>query len=292
MTYALYMNGIYKDVLEEILSVQSSEPDLVCYLQPYKSSRILRLVEQPPTPGTPIVLYASITSALSEVYYRAEVIGWENKSKLRAERLSKLNAHISKYQPKETEIYPKNQSGELCTNLIAIRRLKRLRTPLHISHLIKLSDGVPLKKRTRAGGWSYVKPLPSWAGCLDQNVIEDELYSEFRESVRKSMASSKADRLERLKTAPTLPTLIQIASKGYRRNPDVVAEVLTRAAGICEECNNPAPFRRARDNSPYLEVHHIQMLADGGEDTVENAIAVCPNCHKKLHYGIVRESVV
>ncbi|WP_342542729.1 HNH endonuclease signature motif containing protein [Paenisporosarcina sp. FSL H8-0542] len=37
--------------------------------------------------------------------------------------------------------------------------------------------------------------------------------------------------------------------------------------------------------NPYLEVHHIKRLADNGEDSVENAIAVCPNCHRELHFG-------
>jgi len=27
-------------------------------------------------------------------------------------------------------------------------------------------------------------------------------------------------------------------------------------------------------------------LSEGGEDTLENAIALCPNCHRKMHYGI------
>jgi 5-methylcytosine-specific restriction endonuclease McrA len=31
--------------------------------------------------------------------------------------------------------------------------------------------------------------------------------------------------------------------------------------------------------------HHVKQLAHGGEDTVENAIAVCPNCHRKAHHG-------
>jgi 5-methylcytosine-specific restriction protein A len=36
---------------------------------------------------------------------------------------------------------------------------------------------------------------------------------------------------------------------------------------------------------PYLEVHHIKRLADKGSDTTTNSIAVCPNCHRELHYG-------
>lgn len=71
----------------------------------------------------------------------------------------------------------------------------------------------------------------------------------------------------------------------YLRNPDVRAEVLCRAKGICEECHQPAPFISKNTGHPYLEVHHRIPLSQGGKDTVENSIAVCPNCHRKLHFG-------
>ena len=44
-------------------------------------------------------------------------------------------------------------------------------------------------------------------------------------------------------------------------------------------------FNRKKDNTPYLEVHHIIRLADDGDDSVENAIALCPNCHREAHFG-------
>ncbi|HXU34436.1 MAG TPA: HNH endonuclease [Thermoanaerobaculia bacterium] len=34
-----------------------------------------------------------------------------------------------------------------------------------------------------------------------------------------------------------------------------------------------------------MEVHHRIRLAYGGEDTVENAVALCPNCHREAHHG-------
>ena len=37
--------------------------------------------------------------------------------------------------------------------------------------------------------------------------------------------------------------------------------------------------------TPYLEVHHRVPLAENGEDTVKNAVAICPNCHRKAHDG-------
>jgi 5-methylcytosine-specific restriction protein A len=68
----------------------------------------------------------------------------------------------------------------------------------------------------------------------------------------------------------------------YQRSPWVAENAKRRAKGKCELCKEPAPFNR-KDGSPYLETHHVEWLASGGSDTVENTVALCPNCHKKMH---------
>jgi 5-methylcytosine-specific restriction protein A len=68
----------------------------------------------------------------------------------------------------------------------------------------------------------------------------------------------------------------------YCRNPHVVAFALMRSKGVCQLCDSPAPFNK-KDGSPFLEVHHIQPLSEGGEDTLSNCVALCPNCHRKIH---------
>ena len=52
-----------------------------------------------------------------------------------------------------------------------------------------------------------------------------------------------------------------------------------------------APFLRIKDDTPFLEVHHIQPLAEGGKDTVKNTVALCPNCHREAHFGINKEKL-
>lgn len=109
--------------------------------------------------------------------------------------------------------------------------------------------------------------------------------NDFDTEVEKSQYDTKENRLNRLKQAPKKPEVEYTISKSFKRNADVVAEVLSRAKGICEKCELPAPFLKKKDKSPFLEVHHIQQLANGGDDTVENAIALCPNCHRECHFG-------
>lgn len=77
----------------------------------------------------------------------------------------------------------------------------------------------------------------------------------------------------------------------FNRDPKVKAWVLKEAAGKCECCGSDAPFTTA-EGEPFLEVHHLRRLADGGSDTVANAVALCPNCHREIHYGINKSALV
>lgn len=108
---------------------------------------------------------------------------------------------------------------------------------------------------------------------------------ELNKRIKDSKKLSQEDRLKQLSVSSKLPEKIEVTTYRFIRNANVIVEVLNRANGICENCKSEAPFFRSKDNTPYLEVHHIKKLADGGEDTVENAIALCPNCHRQLHFG-------
>ncbi len=100
-----------------------------------------------------------------------------------------------------------------------------------------------------------------------------------------SISDSSQNRRARLAARKTKPLEILVTATVFDRDPDVVAEVLLRANGVCETCKRPAPFIRRSDQTPYLEVHHVIRLADGGDDTVANATAICPNCHRAAHYA-------
>lgn len=103
--------------------------------------------------------------------------------------------------------------------------------------------------------------------------------------VQKSLELDTATRRSRISESPEKPAKRRAMTTVFDRSPHVIAEVLIRANGLCEGCGSTAPFERKSNGTPYLEVHHKVPLAKDGADTIENAIALCPNCHRREHYG-------
>ena len=69
-------------------------------------------------------------------------------------------------------------------------------------------------------------------------------------------------------------------AKGRSTSTHVHSYAIQRSQGICESCDAPAPFE-TRNGTPYLEVHHLKPISQGGSDHPENVAAVCPNCHRR-----------
>ena len=70
----------------------------------------------------------------------------------------------------------------------------------------------------------------------------------------------------------------------YSRSEVVKKYALRVADGVCQGCKQDAPFKNT-DGEPFLEVHHLRRRSDGGADHPDNVVALCPNCHRRAHYG-------
>lgn len=151
---------------------------------------------------------------------------------------------------------------------------------------IEYYEALPLRRGRPKGNLNTLRATVSkFAARCSSPTNFDEYIAEFTKDVAHAMHMSPAARRAMLRKSLKLPTKRQVSTFVFNRSPYVVAEVLSRASGACEQCKEPAPFNRKTDGMPYLEVHHVKHLANGGEDTVENAIALCPNCHRWAHHG-------
>jgi len=72
-------------------------------------------------------------------------------------------------------------------------------------------------------------------------------------------------------------------TKGYHRNSVLTNLVKIRDNYTCRICNEMG-FEK-ENGGYYVETHHIKSFEEGGTDTADNMVAICPNCHAKLTYG-------
>lgn len=93
----------------------------------------------------------------------------------------------------------------------------------------------------------------------------------FNKNILKSLFENKE-----VKKTKISPREAVIRSNQLRQYAKLVAH------GYCQLCGNKAPFET--ESGPFLETHHIDWLSEGGNDSVENVVAICPNCHRKMHY--------
>ncbi|MBD3385491.1 HNH endonuclease, partial [candidate division KSB1 bacterium] len=99
----------------------------------------------------------------------------------------------------------------------------------------------------------------------------------------KKLTDSELERS--IKIEIDIPQKFNVISAQYVRNPYISEYVKRKSNGICQDCKQPAPFLNRRTGEPYLETHHLIPLSEGGKDNLDNVIALCPNCHRKRHYG-------
>ena len=71
----------------------------------------------------------------------------------------------------------------------------------------------------------------------------------------------------------------------FEREPLVVAIGKVRANFQCESEDCKHELFVGNDDRNYCEVHHIEPLAKGGADVIENVVCLCPAHHREAHLG-------
>ncbi|WP_314292135.1 HNH endonuclease [Leptotrichia massiliensis] len=147
--------------------------------------------------------------------------------------------------------------------------------------IVKL-DGIPYQEEQKDENDSVRKvwmfPLKLVSSTPNETI-------EYIESIQKKKVKklSQFELQIKAKEASNRETCYQmITSKYYVRDQSIARYAKKLAKGKCQLCDNPAPSED-KEGEPYLESHHINWLSEGGKDEIDNTVALCPNCHRKMH---------
>ena len=138
-----------------------------------------------------------------------------------------------------------------------------------------------------AAGWEY-RSAPDRAGTMRRGIVFHLVPTAMTvpQSAGASVGNLASLRQAALQAGTEAPEqgVSQAATTYVRRAAAVRDYALARAQGVCECCHQPAPFTSAAGR-PFLEVHHLDRLSDGGPDKLDAVAALCPNCHREMHHG-------
>lgn len=145
--------------------------------------------------------------------------------------------------------------------------------------------------------------ISSWLEIDDVlvlGVVGSELFASKTQAQATSIDSLMAEIASKAAPATILakalkargkPKRVAITSQTFVRNLFVVQAALIRAKGMCEMPGCSAALFKRDDGRMYLEVHHITPLGEQGDDTLKNAAALCPHCHRQQHFGQERHKL-
>lgn len=142
--------------------------------------------------------------------------------------------------------------------------------------------------------WQHV-PVQESGQARDDAVNPVDPEGKFDETARQVLErtvgalteKSLADLMELIKKPGRLrdssAKLVIVA--GRPRDPAVAAYAKVRADHKCEVGGCEIPLFRTSAGRPFVEVHHIKPLSEGGADTIQNVACVCPSHHREAHHG-------
>lgn len=157
---------------------------------------------------------------------------------------------------------------------------------------------IAVRIRNGSTGFDHTSPEDSYEALVAKypHRFDDDIVQMATARLQPFAATADEEQLEQRTTelAKTFfskppkghpnPQRVSSSTNSLFRCPQVKAFVLQQANGKCELCEADAPFLD-KFGLPYLEVHHVKFLASQGSDTVANAIALCPNCHRAAHHS-------
>ncbi|WP_371751494.1 HNH endonuclease [Snodgrassella alvi] len=155
----------------------------------------------------------------------------------------------------------------------------------YIGEMLKASEPYTARQLDAGKQWQqvYIFPLRLKAGELPNEVInhyENERVTSLKRLSDKKLLTKIQQQNDEAKHTKTSKMTVKVPR--YRRSMELAEYVKRQAKGHCDLCEQAAPFTN-KEQQPYLECHHIIWLSQNGADTLDNIVALCPNCHRKMH---------
>ena len=118
--------------------------------------------------------------------------------------------------------------------------------------------------------------IETFENGLEQNEIEHNIEPISNELDKKDLYNKIID-CEKDKSE-----IITINGKTYKRHNYLMVQIKKYRDYKCQFCSTTI---LKANGDYYIEACHIKAKAEGGKDSIDNVLILCPNCHKLFDFG-------
>ncbi|MED0983009.1 HNH endonuclease signature motif containing protein [Bacillus paramycoides] len=216
-----------------------------------------------------LVLFTKVDKDLYKDCWNGDTLYYTGMGK-KGDQTLEGNQNKTLYESSDTTI-----KLYLFETIASQKHLFRGRVKLSGSPFTEVQEDLDKQKRN-----AWIFPLSIIDG--DSYVAEEVIKNKQMYDQKKAEKLKGGALKERAKKAGLACSKKNTITTTYVRDEYVAQYAKERANGVCELCDQPAPFEDKNGN-PYLESHHVEWLSEEGEDTIYNTVGVCANCHRRLH---------
>ncbi|EQB34802.1 hypothetical protein M948_20695 [Virgibacillus sp. CM-4] len=120
---------------------------------------------------------------------------------------------------------------------------------------------------------------------VDELLIKEEIEDlKYQEDILLSKATNTSESPQKK------PSLNSYIKESWNRDSSIAKEAIINAKFLCEVDKTHDTFKSLLSKENYVEAHHLIPMNKQNEfeysvDVPGNIIALCPNCHRAIHYA-------
>lgn len=173
---------------------------------------------------------------------------------------------------------------------VDVTQFETLQTVKQIERLTKLPHFVEFNKETKGFYNATLSDFKRYIQKIAEINEEEQIDQDINERLQKSLVIIDEDKLVRTPTKRKQKQDLK-GTKSYPRSEIEMMKAKENSGWKCEISSSHETFINEKINKPFVEGHHlIPMFAqDQFEYTIDfadNIVTLCPNCHRKIHYGL------